>query len=595
MSKAFYLRLALANLRRDKRTYLPHIIATAVISGVYLLIAGLMFSTGLSNVPSGETAQTMFRFGIVVFSIFAFFFMLYINNFLIGRRKKEFGLYGVLGLEKRHVGRVLVWENLFTLGAGVLLGAACALIFGRLIFYLLLKLIHTAPGSDFTISGFAYLLTALLFGSIFVFTSIVNVLRVRLVSPMELMKSSKKGEKESKLLWPIALIGLLFMGAAYYLAWTLDEPGVALGLFFPLAILVIFATNFLFTSGSVALLKTLKANKRLYYRPGSFIAISGMIQRMKQNARSLATICILSTMLVVTISGTLSLYLGKEEMLKKLNPFDLRFSCYVYAQQTGDREGQEMDEEKAAEFKRLMQQAVREVAAQYGVEIIADESKLISEAEAKALGMEYHNDLVYYEPGQIRVENGFLNNGDRLMCDFDVDQETGLAMTQAMYDRIMENKKAIQLEGYEYHYFWSSIYTARQENYALYGGLLFLGAFFGLLFLAVTVLIIYFKQISEGYEDKAQFEIFRKVGMDDKQIKSTINEQVLWVFFIPLGTTLVHMVFASKIMSVMLRSFSLNDYGLVLTCIGVVCALFAALYLAVYALTARVYYNIVRA
>lgn len=584
MFNAFYFKLACANIRRDKRTYLPHIIATAVISGVYLLIAGLMFSDGLSNVPSGETAQSMFRFGIVVFSIFAFFFMLYINNFLIGRRKKEFGLYGVLGLEKRHVGRVLFWENLLTLGAGVLLGAACALVFGRLIFWLLLKLIHTAPGSEFSISAFAYLLTALLFGAIFVVTAIANALRVRLVSPMELMTSPKKGEKDSKLLWPMAILGLLFLGAAYYLAWVLDSPGAALGLFFPLVILVILSTYALFTSGSVAFLKLMKANKRLYYRPSGFIAISGMIQRMKQNARSLATICILSTMLVVTISGTLSLYLGKEKMAREFNPFDLSFSAYYYTD-----DGEEPVPEKTEAALNRMQETVKTVAARYGVSILADESKLISRDQARAEGTEFFGNNVYDNEDDVRVANGFIRIAERCMCDFDVNQETGLAMVEEIRQGFSKVSEAEHM-GYSI----SNIYTTRQDGYGLYGGLLFLGAFFGLLFLAVTVLIIYFKQISEGYEDKAQFEILRKVGMDDKQIKATINEQVLWVFFIPLGTTLLHMVFASKIMSCMLRSFSLNDYGLVLGCIGGVCAVFAALYLAVYGLTAKVYYNIIR-
>ena len=193
MFNAFYAKLALANIRRDKRTYVPHIIATAVISGVYLLIAGLMFSYGLANLTSGKTTQAMFSFGMVVFSIFAFFFMLYVNNFLIGRRKREFGLYAVLGLEKRHVGRVLRWENLFTLGLGLILGIVCALIFGQLAFWILLKLIDCADGSRFVISAKAYAITLVFFGGIFIVTSVYNTLRVRIANPMELIRAPKKG------------------------------------------------------------------------------------------------------------------------------------------------------------------------------------------------------------------------------------------------------------------------------------------------------------------------------------------------------------------------------------------------------------------
>ena len=518
MFNAFYAKLALANIRRDKRTYVTHIIATAVISGVYLLIAGLMFSYGLANLTSGKTTQAMFSFGMVVFSIFAFFFMLYVNNFLISRRKREFGLYAVLGLEKRHVGRVLRWENLFTLGLGLILGIVCALIFGQLAFWILLKLIDCADGSRFVIGARAYAMTLVFFGGIFIVTSVYNTLRVRIANPMELIRAPKKGEKDSKLLWPLAILGVIMLAGAYYMAWRIDNSAVALGMFFPLVIVVIIATYIVMEYGSIAFLRAVKANKRIYYRPSSFIAISGMIQRMRQNARSLATICILSTMLVVTVSGTLSLYAGREEMLRELNPHDVEISIHFVDKDNG------YPLPDKAEQERIMgdvEQLFINSAAKHGVKVAKEQFAAV------------YDDSIYYDaaidlPG--------------------VDQRTGYAIMQDFYetmdayhDAYNRGSTCVLVRGSK------DIYNERAQSYAMYGGLLFLGVFFGMLFLAVTVLIIYFKQISEGYDDKAQFDILQKVGMDDRQVKATINSQVLWVFFIPLGMLLGAPVSAAEL------------------------------------------------
>ncbi len=570
LAKAFYLRLAVGNVRRGRKTFLPYILATAVISGVFLLIGGLLFSEGLTNVPSGATAATIFAFGLVVFAIFAFCFMAYINNFLIGRRKKEFGLYGVLGLNRRHIGRVLIWENAITLGLGVLLGVVLALVFGRLLFLLLLKLIRAVPNSRFALSPNAFLITGLLFFAVFACTSLFNLRQVRISSPMELMRSQRKGEKDSKLIWPLAVAGALALAAAYYYAWTIDNPGVAIGVFFLLVILVIFGTHTLFSAGSIVTLRLLRQSKRIYYRPRNFIAIGGMFQRMRQNARSLATICILSTMLVVTVSGTLALYLGQEEMLTAMYPYDVSIW---------------MKDGHAPEALRQFDRDLVSLAADYNVTLSADKSKLIYGGPVESTFA--RNNYVYDYAEWIDMPNlVYFDGGMR----FDVEGE------QADCLAFMDGVRKLYWAGFPDAESFSvgDVFEAREDGYGVYGGLLFLGAFFGVLFLAVTVLIIYFKQITEGYEDKAQFEILQKVGMDDAQVRQTINAQVLWVFFIPLGMTMLHMVFASRIMTRMLRTFELSDWGMVLGCIGGVCLAFALLYLFVYRLTAKLYYRIVR-
>ena len=566
----FYFRLALSNVRRSKITYVPYLVATAVMSGVFLLISGLLFSKGLTNTPSGDIAKTLFAFGLVVYALFTFLFMFYINNFLIKRRKREFGLYGILGLDKRQVGRVLLWENLFVIGGGIACGIVIALVLGRLLFLVLMKLIHAVPGSTFSIPLIAYGLMFALFFLVFFVTSIVNIIRVHTANPISLLNSEKQGEKDKKGLLPLAILGFLLLGGAYYFAWTSEIPGLALGIFFPLAIVVIIATYLLFLCGSIVVLRLLRMNKNLYYQPDHFVTISGMFHRMRQNARGLATICILSTMLVVTVSGTLSLYLGREEMTRGMYPFDAQ----VYVPENAT------DEQIIAYDK-----ALNRIAAENHVTLFADRSKLISKLPK---GEEFRrNNFVWEESVFVEVPT-LIFYDESFRFDINGSDDDRLAFIQAIRDRYSESfDKTPSL-------IVSDVYTAEVEGYGFYGGLLFLGAFFAVLFLAVAVLILYFKQVTEGYEDKERFEILQKVGMDDQQVKQTINAQVLWVFFLPLAATALHMLFASKIMALMLQTFMLYNWGLVLSCIGGTLLMFTIFYFAIYRITARTYYRIVR-
>ena len=570
MRKFFYFKLALSNVRRNKITYLPYLVATAVMSGVFLLIAGLLFSKGLTNTPSGDTAKALFAFGLVVYALFTFAFMLYINNFLIKRRKKEFGLYGILGLDKRHVGRVLLWENTFVIGGGLLCGTAIALVFGRLLFLILMKMIHTIPGSKFSISFQAFSLMFALFFLVFLVTSVSNIIRVHTASPIALLSSEKSGEKDKKGLLPLAILGAILLGGAYYFAWTTEIPGLALGIFFPLAIAVIIATYLLFLCGSIVVLKLLRMKKSLYYQPDHFVTISGMFHRMRQNARGLATICILSTMLVVTVSGTLSLYLGSEQMTRSVYPFDAQ----VYVPESATQQ-QIIDYDAT----------LNKIATENHVTLSADKSKLITKLPE---GEEFRrNNFVWEDSKFVEVPTLIFYDSNYRM-DISGTTDDCIAFVHAVRDQYSQSFSETP------NLIVSDYYTAMEQGYGFYGGLLFLGVFFAVLFLAVAVLILYFKQVTEGYEDKERFEILQKVGMDDQQVKKTINSQVLWVFFLPLAATTLHMLFASKIMAWMLRLFMLYDWGLVLTCIGGTLVAFTLLYFVIYRVTARTYYRIVR-
>lgn len=571
LRKAFYLRLALSNIRRNRVTYLPYLIATAIMSGVFLLISGLLMTDTLHNVPAGDSAQMIFAFGMVVFALFTCLFMLYINDFLIKRRNREFGLYGVLGLDKRHVGRVLLWENLFVIGGGVLMGAVIALVFGRLLFLVLIRMIRVdVAGGAFSLPLNAYAVTAALFAFIFAFTSVRNLVRVHMSDPIALMSCQKRGEKDKKGIVPLAILGGALLLAAYWFAFTIETPGVALGVFFPLAILVIIATYLLFLCGSIAVLRLLSGNKPFYYRPNSFVTVSGMFHRMRQNARGLATICILSTMLVVTVSGTLSLYLGREQMTKGMYPYDV---CVYLPKDTN------------AAQALAYEQTLLSLADAQGVSLSADPKKLVRDASLPE--MLRHNNFVYEHSEFIGLKK-LICFDDRIRFDAagaEADCLAFISAIRARYGESFETKPNLLV---------SDVFTARLDGYGVYGGLPFLGAFFAALFLAVAVLILYFKQITEGYEDKERFSILQQVGMDDRQVKRTIDRQVLWVFFLPLGATVLHMLFASRIIARMLKTFMLYDWGLVLRCTGGTLAVFALLYFGAYRLTARTYYGIVK-
>ena len=505
-----------------------------------------------------------------------------INRFLIKQRKKEFGLYGVLGLSKGHVGRILIWENAMVLLGGLCLGLVFALVFGKLLFLALLKLMRSLPSLDFVPPPMAYAAVAGLFLAVFVCTCLYNLAQVHLSNPIQLMQSQRQGEKDSRLVVPKAILGLLLLGAAYYFAWIIQNPGMAMGIFFLLVLMVIIATYFLFQAGSIAVLRLLRANKRFYYQPSHFVTVSGMFHRMRQNASSLATICILSTMLTVTLTGTLSLYLGQEETLKPLYPYNV---CYDIAQDAETPNAQ-MTPEAIDAFLADQAQAQGLTMSAQGDERLVHTENTQNEGYSEPLvGF-----LVVYADSTCQtLPHSVLLDG-YLYFDLAGSEDACLAFVEQIPAKMAA---AFGLPEGDFGQI-NDIFSARQTGYGTYGGLLFLGAFFSILFLAVAVLMLYFKQITEGNEDRGRFALLQKVGMDQKQVRRAINSQVLWVFFLPLGATLLHMVFASRILTRMLGAFNMSNWGLTLTCAGFVSLGFALLYWIAYLLTARVYYRIVR-
>ncbi|MGB8453779.1 MAG: ABC transporter permease [Anaerocolumna sp.] len=666
MGKSFFFKMALTNIKRDKKMYFPFTIASTAFASIYFMVITIMYSKGIADVPAGRTLQDMFTIGMVIMNILTVIFMLYINSFLIKRRKKEFGLYGILGLEKRHVGRVIIWENFIISAASIFMGILSGCIFGKLIFLIIFYTLKVSANSKFTLPIEAFLYTLILFLGIFLVTSLFNLLQVRLTNPVNLLKGDQMGEKKARFILPKTLTGAVLLGWAYYSALTVNNAISAIYQFMLAVIAVIGASYLLFEAGSLLLLNILKSKKKIYYKTNNFIAIAGMFHRMKQNAAGLASICILSTMVLVTVSTCTALFLGQEDMLKKMNPNDMeiqmkdtvtaiqlkqldtlintsagqnnvniseRFSYNFFSDtillkdgnlSVPDPEVYEANKSRSEIMEYLRDVnfitlddynkicGTKETLSQNEIFLLTQHDIKEDPVRSFAAG-EYHIKAVIPDTKFIQGKN---SGADDKLYIVTTDMEDGVKLVKLL-DPYLKNIKSykiniINIDGNNKNLelfakeirdtvfqinavnHFDSIFTNRLEGYGFYGGLLLLGIFFTVLFLVATVLIIYFKQISEGYDDKGRFMILQKVGMDDLEVKKTINKQILIVFFLPLAGALLHVSVARNMIIKLLQAFHLYNDTLTAWCITVTCFVFIFAYILVYSITAKTYYKIVK-
>ncbi len=666
MRNGLYPKLAARSMRQNHRFFVPYLLALAGLTAAFYVMSALVSDPGVIYMRGFAYVQVMMGIGMFVAGILSAVLLLYINSFLMKQRKKELGLYNILGMGKGNIALIQCWESLYTALIGILGGLVLGILFHKLATVALVSLLQFAIPFGSSISLTAAVITAVFFGGLLVLALLINLFRVRLSNPIELLHGGNVGEKEPKTRWLMAVIGVLAMGAGYFIAVTTKDPTLAMAFYFLAVILVIIGTYCLFTAGSITLLKTLRKNKGFYYKTGHFIGVSGMLYRMKRNAVGLANICILSTMVMVMISGTLALYLGQGEIIAAQYPASLNMTIdFDPVEQSPDVDEAVALTERFAQEHDVPITALRagQYLRFYGSEqeggfstdttsdntvnrtffiLTAEDYAGLSGQSAPALAP---NELAICGEGP-ELDSYTLTNPEGgsltftaaqplpalsifsvttdmldpvclvvadeaartalrdfvqynftaralILMDLECTNDEELALVDAWSDATVEKNFFDGTGEWEY---WRVESRAEMsvDGYAMAGGFLFLGIVLGIVFLMATVLIIYYKQVSEGYEDQGRFEIMRKVGLSQKEVRSSIRSQVLIVFFLPIAVAAVHILFDFNLVARMLTMFGVRNVMTVALCTGGTLAAFLAVYAVVYLLTARTYYKIVK-
>ena len=678
MNSKIYGKLAVTNLKNNGKSYVPYILASAFSVMMYFIMDNLYRNRSL--VEKGSPLAIMLSYADVVLLIFSVIFLFYINSFLIKRRKKELGIYNILGMGKGHLGKMLFIESVITTAASVIGGILAGILFGKLVYLVLLKILHLKRDIVYMISPVSIGITAAIFGGIFFVIFLYNLVQMKLSNPIELLRGGNTGEREPKTKWLMTIIGIACLAGGYYISLTTKEPLQALGQFFIAVLLVVVGTYALFMAGSITLLKILRRKKSYYYKTRHFTAVSGMIYRMKQNAVGLANICILSTMVLVMVSMTVSLYGGMNDVITTRFPYEAQITSSGINQK---------EEEQIEEIIKNMTKKNHTVptsqirfhmgrfttvynnktkkfdmmaAGDYANSNVADLVMIplsdYNQTEGKNVNLK-ENEVLLYHRNHNRNDNRSHKKSDtdtqkdKKVIQLNnrsykvVDELDRLAIAKAdttsfidgwyvvvkdssiitsylkdiyensnIYDELKEYYGKIQYS-YSFNLNGSRANRAktaksiqkqlqkkitncsvesrelsRESFYELYGGFLFIGIFLGIIFLMATTLIIYYKQISEGYDDRERYQIMQKVGMSKKEVRQSIRSQVLLVFFLPLIMAVIHLAFAFKIITKLLSVLNLTNVSLFfMYTVGTV-AVFAVIYAIIYSITAKEYYKI---
>lgn len=659
-----YTKLAITNIKNNRQFYFPYLLTGIITVAMFYIMCALESNPGIQSMPGAKDLGLILRLGIGVIGIFAVIFLFYTNSFIIKRRKKELGIYNILGMEKRHIAKILSKEAFFTAIIAIGGGLVTGVLFHKLACMLLYRMIGFNGGITFSFSKKGVMITAILFAIVYLLTYIYDLFQVQLANPIELLQSGNKGEREPKTKAIMAVLGVLCLGTGYFIAITTKNPIKALTLFFVAVILVIIGTYLLFTAGSIALLKILRRNKGYYYQTKHFTSVSGMIYRMKQNAVGLANICILSTMVLVAVSTTVSLYVGIEDIMKERYPNEITISAYydtgapaedsiapiveksvkesgrkirheedyleLYFAAIKDQGQYSLDKEKVktagdrvSGFVVLTREDCKKKYNEEIPELAENEVALftIKKTDMDTLVLENRSYHVK-EIKQFQNTEDFETIADMMdeyyyvivndvqdmerlwQLQKDIYQENSSSISRQVrldIDGDSEQKKecfeniktALGPEQAKARILIDSRQSNLDEFYQIYGGFLFLGLFLGILFLMITVLIIFYKQISEGYDDKERFSIMEKVGMSNDEVKATIRSQVRTVFFLPILMAAVHVGMAFPMIKRLLSLFGLSNTALFAGCMAGTILVFALIYLLVFLKTSKTYYKIV--
>lgn len=671
-------------MKSNRRFYLPYILTVIGTAAAFYIMAAIVSDPGSKELAAGTSNGPMYvsmfmTLGMFVLGLFSCIFLLYTNSFLMKRRQKELGLYSVLGMSKTNIAGIMVFEALYIALIGIGGGLAVGILLTKLVSLALFRLMRLPVPFGFSVQPIAIIIVVLFFAGLILLTLLANLAKVGRSRPVELLRGGNVGEKEPKANWFLTIVGVLFLGAGYAVAMLVDNPGMAVAVYFLAVFAVIIGTYCLFTSVSIAVLKALRRNKRYYYKAKHFISVSGMLYRMKRNAVGLANICILCTMVMVMVSGTLSLYLGSEEQVNVCCPSDVVVETTYYASSTEDHVYNEETGEETIEYHtpydaaamdawfedyfaghKLAPSAAKAVEYYSFSAVDANSLYTIMAVTAETYAQLTGEPVPELAPGEAlahvppNCELGdsfsFLDKDGGTVCiglvgeakltaaqivlnmvavnwteeDDDIvlvvpdtaallelvaGQENGSYIWRGQYDFEASDEALAAMvddyfaasredEGADAGYYDVLRIDLRSETerdvYNLSGGFLFLGVFLGIVFLMATVLIIYYKQVSEGYEDNARFDIMRKVGLSEREARRAIRSQILTVFFMPILVAAIHIAFDFNLVVLLLRLFSLTNVKLTALCTLGTLLVFCAVYAVVYALTARSYYKIVR-
>lgn len=669
MHKGIFSRLAKQNIRNNKSTYIPYMITCIFCIAMIYMMEFLRDCPTLDQaVRQADEVRMIVFTGEIVVEIFCIIFLIYSNSFLMKRRQKEIGLYNILGLERNHIGIVMFLETIITSIGSLAGGIAAGIIGSKLALLLLLKLLHIPSVLGFYISVKGIFTCLFMFGIVFLMILFLNLAK-HLSRPVELLRGNNTGEKEPAAKWLMALIGFICLGAGYYLAVTTESPIKAITIFLLAVILVMAGTYLLFTAGSIVILKFLRRRKSFYYRTGNFISISGMLYRMKQNAIGLASICILSTGVLLMISMTVSIYFGMNDIMLNRYPYDVDMSVTSISEDECQT-AIEAFEKAIADNKVPVEKSVEEiyldiVCSKNGDQILIKPANtirnsdsvlvlsLLNQAEYERLtGISANlndGEIFAWYPSTVQKDSVTVDETEftvkkwldknPLTCgedavsdnavlvvtdeDFkkfdemrtemykgvssapageDLTLHLGLDITGSETDKIdfgtpvMEVVKDLKKNGGLSENSWITSGIRQQEYESYYadnGSLLFIGIFLGSLFLMGTAMIIYYKQISEGYEDQKRFEIMQKVGLSRREVRSSVRRQILMVFFLPLLMAMLHIAMAFPMIRRMLLLFGMTNTKLFIGCTAGTVLIFAVVYGLIYLMTARSYYHIV--
>ena len=642
--------------------YIPFVLSCILTIMMYYMVSSLSMNPNMMNMIGGDVMQQILSLGIYVITVFAVIFLFYTNSFLIKRRKREFGLFNILGMEKKHLSIVIALESMIVFLVSMVLGIGIGILLDKAFYLLIAKMLNASIALGFYISYQSIVNSIILFLIIFVLMYLFSLIQINLSNPIELLHGDQHGEKEPKTKWLLAIIGLICLGTGYYMSVSIQDPVTAFAFFMVAVILVVIGTYMLFTAGSIVILKLLRKNKRYYYKTNHFISVSNMIYRMKQNAVGLGNICILSTMVLVMLSTTISLWVGMNDIIETRFPRDITVSInsvdsnqalYTiddmnYAiEQAGIQTEDELvyrtlsvsafNQGNTYTFgnENMSLQDISNVVVLYFITLDdynRTEGTNVSLAPDEVLvfpsGKQFDHKTIDIASNTFKVK-GIL---DSIKADSNYSanlQNSMFVVVDSMDTMFMIDDLQKQAYGDNASYIHTSydfnlskseemsvkeatdalianypgdttymMVDTQEGNYedllSLYASFLFIGIFLSFLFIMATVLIMYYKQIKEGYEDKKRFEIMQKVGLNKREVKKTINSQVLTVFFLPLVVAAIHIVFAFPMIEKMLRLLYLDNTNLYIMTTVICFGVFALVYVLIYFLTSKVYYGIVR-